>query len=111
VAGLILCTPFRIVFGAGTEMYKIMLAADVPIGVLLSGGLDSTLLVGLLHEAGHQNIRSFSIGFEDIDDEVGSEFEYSDQIQIINKTPPHPAPPSALPYSPPPHQVGVILAN
>ncbi|CAC9542924.1 Asparagine synthetase [glutamine-hydrolyzing] (EC 6.3.5.4) [uncultured Gammaproteobacteria bacterium] len=59
---------------------KRMLAADVPIGVLLSGGLDSSLLVGLLHEAGHQNIRSFSIGFEDIDDEVGSEFEYSDQI-------------------------------
>ena len=47
---------------------------------LLSGGLDSSLLVGLLHEAGHQNIRSFSIGFEDIDDEAGSEFEYSDQI-------------------------------
>lgn len=62
---------------------KRMLAADVPIGVLLSGGLDSSLLVGLLHEAGHSNIRSFSIGFEDIDDEAGSEFEYSDQI--VNK--------------------------
>ncbi|WXU00721.1 MAG: Asparagine synthetase [glutamine-hydrolyzing] 1 [Catillopecten margaritatus gill symbiont] len=59
---------------------KGMLAADVPIGVLLSGGLDSSLLVGLLHEAGHQDIRTFSIGFEDIDDEAGSEFEYSDQI-------------------------------
>ena len=59
---------------------KRMDAADVPIGVLLSGGLDSSLLVGLLHEAGHQDIRTFSIGFEDIDDEAGSEFEYSDQI-------------------------------
>ena len=59
---------------------KRMNASDVPIGVLLSGGLDSSLLVGLLHEAGHQDIRTFSIGFEDIDDEVGSEFEYSDQI-------------------------------
>lgn len=59
---------------------KRMHAADVPIGVLLSGGLDSSLLVGLLHEAGHQDIRTFSIGFEDIDDEAGSEFEYSDQI-------------------------------
>jgi asparagine synthetase B (glutamine-hydrolysing) len=45
---------------------KRMLAADVPIGVLLSGGLDSSLLVGLLHEAGHSDIRTFSIGFEDI---------------------------------------------
>lgn len=59
---------------------KRMQAADVPIGVLLSGGLDSSLLVGLLNEAGHQDIRTFSIGFEDIDDEAGSEFEYSDQI-------------------------------
>ncbi|MEO1939127.1 N-acetylglutaminylglutamine amidotransferase [Candidatus Thioglobus sp.] len=59
---------------------KRMNASDVPIGVLLSGGLDSSLLVGLLHEAEHQDIRTFSIGFEDIDDEAGSEFEYSDQI-------------------------------
>lgn len=62
---------------------KRMLATDVAIGVLLSGGLDSSLLVGLLHEAGHNNIRTFSIGFDDIDDEAGSEFEYSDQI--VNK--------------------------
>jgi asparagine synthase (glutamine-hydrolysing) len=59
---------------------KRMDAADVPIGVLLSGGLDSSLLVALLREAGHEVIRTFSIGFEDIDDEAGSEFEYSDQI-------------------------------
>ncbi len=59
---------------------KRMLATDVPIGVLLSGGLDSSLLVGLLHTAGYKKIRTFSIGFEDIDDEAGSEFEYSDQI-------------------------------
>lgn len=59
---------------------KRMNAADVPIGVLLSGGLDSSLLVALLREAGHDDIRTFSIGFEDIDDEAGSEFEYSDQI-------------------------------
>jgi asparagine synthase (glutamine-hydrolysing) len=37
---------------------KRMLAADVPIGVLLSGGLDSSLSVGLLHEAGHSDIRT-----------------------------------------------------
>ncbi len=55
-------------------------ATDVPIGVLLSGGLDSSLIVALLNEAGHKNIRTFSIGFEDIEDESGSEFEYSDQV-------------------------------
>ena len=59
---------------------KRMAASDVPIGVLLSGGLDSSLIVALLKEADHQDIRTFSIGFEDIDDESGSEFKYSDQV-------------------------------
>ena len=65
---------------------KRMAATDVPIGVLLSGGLDSSLLVALLKEAGHEDIRTFSIGFEDIDNEAGSEFEYSDQIVSKFKT-------------------------
>ena len=54
--------------------------ADVPVGVLLSGGLDSSLLVGLLAEAGVEDIRTFTVGFEDQPEEKGSEFEYSDQV-------------------------------
>jgi len=57
-----------------------MQIADVPVGVLLSGGLDSSLLVGLLAEAGASKIQTYSIGFEDIGDEYGSEFYYSDQV-------------------------------
>jgi len=57
-----------------------MQIADVPVGVLLSGGLDSSLLVGLLSEAGASNIQTYSIGFEDIGEEYGSEFYYSDQV-------------------------------
>lgn len=55
-------------------------AADVPVGVLLSGGLDSSLLVALLAEAGVDDLRTFSVGFEDQPEERGSEFEYSDQV-------------------------------
>ncbi len=55
-------------------------AADVPVGVLLSGGLDSSLLVAMLAEAGHHDIRTFSIGFEDAPEERGNEFFYSDAV-------------------------------
>jgi asparagine synthase (glutamine-hydrolysing) len=54
--------------------------ADVPVGVLLSGGLDSSLLVGLLAEAGAQGLRTYTVGFEDHPQERGSEFEYSDPV-------------------------------
>ncbi|NJN47498.1 MAG: N-acetylglutaminylglutamine amidotransferase [Candidatus Competibacteraceae bacterium] len=54
--------------------------ADVPVGVLLSGGLDSSLLVALLAEAGANDLLTFSVGFEDQPEERGSEFEYSDLV-------------------------------
>ena len=57
-----------------------MVVADVPVGVLLSGGLDSSLLVGLLAEAGVERLLTFSIGFEDTPEERGSEFDYSDPV-------------------------------
>jgi asparagine synthase (glutamine-hydrolysing) len=60
--------------------------ADVPVGVLLSGGLDSSLLVGLLAEQGVKDILTFSIGFEDQPEESGSEFEYSDQVVAMYNT-------------------------
>ena len=40
------------------------LLADVPVGVLLSGGLDSTTLVGLLREKA-KGLATFSVGFDD----------------------------------------------
>ncbi|WP_022950507.1 N-acetylglutaminylglutamine amidotransferase [Leucothrix mucor] len=54
--------------------------SDVPVGVLLSGGLDSSLLVGLLDEIGIEDIRTFTIGFDDQPEEKGSEYEYSDAV-------------------------------
>ncbi|MGB0865763.1 MAG: N-acetylglutaminylglutamine amidotransferase [Granulosicoccaceae bacterium] len=54
--------------------------ADVPVGVLLSGGLDSSILVGLLAEAGATNLQTFTVGFEDQPEERGDEFEFADMV-------------------------------
>nr|VFJ61391.1 MAG: asparagine synthase (glutamine-hydrolysing) [Candidatus Kentron sp. FW] len=54
--------------------------AHVPVGILLSGGLDSSLLVALLAESGLSDLRTFSVGFEDSPEEAGSEFGYSDAV-------------------------------
>jgi asparagine synthase (glutamine-hydrolysing) len=56
------------------------MVADVPVGVLLSGGLDSSLVVGLLAEEGQQDLATFSIGFEAVGERSGDEFAYSDVV-------------------------------
>lgn len=56
------------------------MVADVPVGVLLSGGLDSSLIVGLLAEQGQRHLNTFSIGFESAGGEEGDEFRYSDVV-------------------------------
>ncbi|MEP0322455.1 N-acetylglutaminylglutamine amidotransferase [Bauldia litoralis] len=59
---------------------KRRMVADVPVGVLLSGGVDSSVVVGLLAESGQTGLMTFSIGFEEANSEKGDEFVYSDLI-------------------------------
>jgi len=56
------------------------MVSDVPVGVLLSGGLDSSLIVALLAEQGQHGLATFSIGFPDAGGREGNEFRYSDLI-------------------------------
>jgi asparagine synthase (glutamine-hydrolysing) len=63
--------------------------ADVPVGILLSGGLDSSLLVALLAEAGGGDLLTFSVGFEDEPEEKGDEFHYSDLVSDLYSTQHH----------------------
>ena len=54
--------------------------ADVPVGVLLSGGLDSSVVVALLAQGEANGLKTFSIGFDSVGDVAGDEFRYSDLI-------------------------------
>uniref|UniRef100_UPI000D14EC8F N-acetylglutaminylglutamine amidotransferase n=1 Tax=Peterkaempfera griseoplana TaxID=66896 RepID=UPI000D14EC8F len=56
------------------------MVGDVPVGVLLSGGLDSSLIVALLAEEGQENLLTYSVGFETEGCEQGDEFFYSDLV-------------------------------
>src|SRR5690606_33232382 len=62
------------------------MVADVPVGVLLSGGVDSSVIVALLSEAGQHGLMTFSVGFEEAHGEKGDEFIYSDLIADRFKT-------------------------
>jgi asparagine synthase (glutamine-hydrolysing) len=56
------------------------MVADVPVGVLLSGGIDSSVIVALLANEGQHGLRTFSVGFEAAAGESGDEFQYSDIV-------------------------------
>ena len=45
------------------EAVKMQLISDVPLGVYLSGGIDSTTIVALMHNMGVKDIRTFTVSF------------------------------------------------
>jgi asparagine synthase (glutamine-hydrolysing) len=57
----------RLVRGGLEAAVSRRLIADVPLGAFLSGGLDSSAIVGIMAAAGSRPVATFTIGFEDRD--------------------------------------------
>ena len=56
------------------------MVADVPLGVFLSGGIDSSIVTGLMAECSPHAIQSFSIGFHE------ASYDESEYARLVSRT-------------------------
>jgi asparagine synthase (glutamine-hydrolysing) len=62
------------------EAFDYRMVADVPVGIFLSGGIDSSLVAALLARRGRHELRTFTIGFGD------SEYDESRYARVVAQT-------------------------
>lgn len=68
------------------QAVKRQLVSDVPVGVYLSGGLDSSAIVQKMHELGVEGINTFTMGFNEPTDEFPDAQQIADYFHTNHHT-------------------------
>ena len=68
------------------ESVRLRLMADVPLGVFLSGGIDSSAICAMMAKTAGSRVKSFSVGFAERE---ANEFRYARQVSDTFKTEHH----------------------
>lgn len=66
------------------DAVRLCLIADVPLGAFLSGGIDSSIIVGLMSRVSSAPVNTFSIGYEDIP--MFDETHYAREVAALHRT-------------------------
>lgn len=66
------------------ESVRMRLMSEVPLGVFLSGGLDSSAITALMHQVSGQRVRTFSVGYEG--DDAANELPFARKIAEMFRT-------------------------
>lgn len=69
------------------EAVRMQMTADVPLGAFLSGGIDSSIVVGLMARNSSRPVKTFTVGYKDtpLFDETG----YAREVALFNQTDHH----------------------
>jgi len=77
----------RILFSTIEDAVRSQMAADVPLGAFLSGGIDSSVVVGLMARNSSRPVKTYAIGFKDMP--MYDESAYAREVAAFHKTEHH----------------------